>query len=105
MCSFRVFNGTLITLMLRMTAVFFLFVFFVIFPPFVISTRRAKILIRGHPHHQRHRRAIKTSFCKEENIVFRPIKHRFLKPHNAKIMQAESRTNLFDFAEAQLIFV
>ena len=22
-----------------------------------------------------------TSFSKEENIVFRPIKHRFLKPH------------------------
>ena len=38
---------------------FFLFIFFVIFPPFVISTRRAKILIRGHLHHPCHRRAIR----------------------------------------------
>ena len=78
MCSLCVCKGTLITQMLRMTAVFS-FYFFVIYPPFVISTRRAKLLIRGHLHHPRHLRAIKTSFCKEENIVLRPIKRRFLR--------------------------
>ena len=46
-----------------------------------------------------------TSLFKEENVILRPIKRRFLKSHIAKIMQAESRTNLFDYAEAQLIFV
>ena len=45
------------------------------------------------------------SFCGAESVILRPIKRRFLKPHIAKIMQAESRTNLFDYAEAQLIFV
>ena len=91
-----------------MTAIFsfsFCYPFLFVFLPFVISTRMAKILIRGHLHYLRHPRAIKTSYCKEENIVFRPIKHRFLKPCATKIMQAESRTNLFDYAEAQLIFV
>ena len=74
-----VFNGTWMTQMLRMTAVF-LFIFFVIFPPFVISTRRAKILIRGHQHYPCHLRAIKhrfarneTLFCEGENIRFRRV--------------------------------
>ena len=59
------------------------------------SIRRAKILIRGHPHHLRHRRAINTSFCKEENIVFRPIKHRFLKPYDTKIQHRYSGCQVF----------
>ena len=57
----------------------FCYPFLFVFLPFVISIRRAKILICGHLHYLRHPRAIKTSFCKEENIVFRPIKRRFLR--------------------------
>ena len=42
---------------------FFLFLFVILSSlfsfPFVISTRRAKILIRGHLHHPCHRRAIR----------------------------------------------
>ena len=39
----------------------FCYPFLFVFLPFVIPIRRAKILIRGHLHHLRHRRAIHPS--------------------------------------------